>query len=160
MKARPRQQGFTLLEVLVAFVVLAVALGLLLGMLSRGLKQVGQAGSETEASLHAQSLLDALGTLEPIEPGVREGEFERGRYHWRLEVTQGEDPAPPPPPPPGGEPQEVAGLGAPVLYRVALQVEWGAGTPAQRLRFATLRLRSPPANAGAGAAAPVAGAVP
>ena len=95
MKAVPRgrQQGFTLLEVLVAFVVLAVALGLLLGMLSRGLKQVAQAGSETEASLHAQSLLDSLGTLEPVEPGVREGEFERGRYRWRLEVSAAEDEA-------------------------------------------------------------------
>ena len=154
---RGRQNGFTLLEVLVAFVILAVALGLLLGMLSRGLKQVAQAGNETEASLHAQSLLDALGTLEPIEPGVREGEFERGRYHWRLEVAESEDPAPPPPPP-DGEPQEVAGLGAPVLYRVALQVEWGAGAPAQRLRFATLRLRSPPANAGVGG--PATGVAP
>ena len=66
-----RQRGFSLLEVMVAFVVLAVALGLLLGMLSRGLKQVTQAGNETEASLHAQSLLDALGTLEPLQAGVR-----------------------------------------------------------------------------------------
>jgi prepilin-type N-terminal cleavage/methylation domain-containing protein len=45
-----RQRGFTLLEVMLAFVVLAVALGLLLGMLSRGLKQVTQSQAESRSS--------------------------------------------------------------------------------------------------------------
>ena len=152
-----RQQGFSLLEVMVAFVVLAAALGLLLGMLSRGLKQVTQAKGETEASLHAQSLLDGLGTLEPLEPGARDGEFEDGRYRWRLQVSPAEDPAPPPPPADGSPlPDAPATSGAPILYQVALDVEWGAGLPAQRLRFTTLRLRAPPAVV-SGAGAPAAG---
>jgi general secretion pathway protein I len=144
----PTQRGFTLLEVMLAFVVLAVALGLLLGMLSRGLKQVTQSQGETEAALHAQSLLDALGTLEPLQPGTRDGEFEHGRYRWRLQVAQAQDPAPPPPPQEGAAaPQPVATDGAPLLYRVLLDVEWGAAAPAQKLRFETLRLRAPPAGA-------------
>jgi general secretion pathway protein I len=157
---RRRSRGFTLLEVMVAFVILAVALGLLLGMLSRGLKQVTQAGNETEAALYAQSLLDAVGTLEAIEPGARAGEFDGGRYRWRLQVEEAPDPAPPPPPP-EGEPQPNPGLGAPVLYRVVLEVEWGARTPQQRLRYSTLRLRAP-ANpgAGAGVGAVASGAAP
>ena len=145
---RRRQEGFTLIEVMVAFVILAVALGLLLGILSRGLKQVTQAGNETEASLYAESLLDALGTLEPIEPGVRDGDFDKGRYQWRLQVNEAEDPAPPPPPP-EGQPQTTEGAGAPALYRIVLDVEWGARTPAQHLRFSTLRLRAPPRAGGA-----------
>jgi len=147
----PRQRGFTLLEVMLAFVVLAVALGLLLGMLSRGLKQVTQSQAETEAALHAQSLLDALGTIEPLEAGVREGSFEHGRYRWRLQVAPGADPAPSPPPEEGSPaPQPVAGSGAPLLYRVVLEVEWGAAAPAQKLRFDTLRLRAPPPDGSAG----------
>jgi general secretion pathway protein I len=149
---RAAQRGFTLLEVMVAFVILAVALGLLLGMLSRGLRQVAQSGNETEASLHAQSLLDALGTLEPIEPGTRDGQFDGGRYRWHLQVDAAPDPAPPPPPP-DGAPQPDPGAGAPVLYRAVLDVDWGARAPAQRLRFSTLRLRSPQGGEGAGALA-------
>jgi general secretion pathway protein I len=152
------QRGFTLLEVMLAFVVLAVALGLLLGMLSRGLKQVTQSQAETEAALHAQSLLDALGTLEPLQPGARDGEFEHGRYRWRLQVAQAQDPAPPPPPEEGAPaPQPVATDGAPLLYRVLLDVEWGAATPAQKLRFETLRLRAPPSDGAAEPAAADAG---
>lgn len=153
-----RESGFSLLEVMVAFVVLAVALGLLLGMLSRGLKQVTQAGNETEASLHAQSLLDALGTLEPLQAGVREGEFAGGRYHWRLDVAAAEDPAPPQLTEAELADQPVFGLGAPMLYRVALDVAWGAGTPAQQLHYVSLRLRAGPTD-GAAAGAP-AGAAP
>jgi len=148
-----RQRGFTLLEVMLAFVVLAVALGLLLGMLSRGLKQVTQSQAETEAALHAQSLLDVLGTLEPLEPGVRDGSFEQGRYRWRLQIARGADPAPPPPPEEDSPaPQPVVVAGAPLLYRVLLDVEWGAAAPAQKLRFDTLRLRAPPADGSAGEA--------
>jgi general secretion pathway protein I len=147
-------RGFTLLEVMLAFVVLAVALGLLLGMLSRGLKQVTQSQAETEAALYAQSLLDELGTLAPLQPGVRDGEFGNGRYRWRLQVAPARDPAPPPPPEEGAPtPQPVATDGAPVLYRVLLEVEWGAAAPAQKLRFETLRLRAPPADGSGGQAA-------
>ena len=141
-----RQAGFTLLEVMLAFVVLAVALGLLLGMLSRGLKQVTQSQAETEAALYAQSLLDAVGTLEPLQVGTRDGEFDHGRYRWRLQVLPAQDPAPPPPPEEGAPaPLPVATDGAPLLYRVLLEVEWGAAAPAQRLRFETLRVRAPAA---------------
>ncbi|MEO8162118.1 MAG: prepilin-type N-terminal cleavage/methylation domain-containing protein, partial [Arenimonas sp.] len=123
MRSRPvqRQRGFTLLEVMLAFVVLAVALGLLLGMLSRGLQQVTQAQGETEAALYAQSLLDTVGTLEAIEPGVRDGDFDHGRYRWRLQVTPSPDPAPAPLPADGAPlPQSATSANAPVLYRVAL----------------------------------------
>ena len=132
-------RGFTLLEVMLAFVLLAVALGLLLGMLSGGLKQVSEAGHATEATLHAESMLDALGTLEPIAPGHKEGTFADERYRWTLDIETADDPAP--------LATDVAAspplLGGPVLYRVALEVRWGQGRPRERLRFVTLRARTP-----------------
>jgi general secretion pathway protein I len=143
--ADARVRGFTLLEVMLAFVLLATAMGLLIAMLSNGLHQVRQAQSETEASLHAQSLLDQIGVLEAIVPGQSRGEFDQGRYRYELEITETSDPAPAP------ESTVAAGasttLGAPRIYRVALAVTWGAGQPAQRLNFVTLRARAPPANA-------------
>lgn len=149
-----------MLEVMIAFVVLAAALGLLLGMLSRGLKQVTQAQAESEASLHAQSLLDSFGTLERIEAGNSDGEFDDGRYRWRMQVAAVEDPAPAPPPADGPAPLEAAiELGAPVLFQLALEVEWGAATPAQRLRFTTLRLRAPPASESSAGEVTVTGGV-
>jgi general secretion pathway protein I len=156
-----RQRGFTLLEVMLAFVVLAVALGLLLGMLSRGLHQVTQSQGETEASLYAQSLLDTVGTLEPIAPGLSSGDFDHGRYRWRMQVVPAADPAPPPLPADGSPlPQPALTANAPILYRIALDVEWGAAQPAQQLHFDTLRLRSPPNADGAATPAEGEGAPP
>ena len=140
MNARAR--GFTLLEVLIAFVILSVAMGMLLSMLSRGLSQVGGARDETRVSLHAQSLLDTLGVLEPLQAEVREGEFDGGRYRYRLDVAEVEDPSPPPVLPPGAPPPEV--LAGPTLYQATLVVQWGEGAPRQQLRFVTLRARTPP----------------
>ena len=139
-----RQRGFTLLEVMLAFVLLAAALGLLLGMLSRGLRQVTQSQGESEATLYAQSLVDQMGALEPIHPGRSDGDFGGGRYHYQLEISEIPDPAATPPAPdstPAGNAQKP--IGAPVLYRIALEVSWGAAEPAQRLRFLTLRARTP-----------------
>lgn len=141
-----RSRGFTLLEVMLAFVILAAAMGLLVGMLSRGLGQVVQSQGETEATLHAQSLLEDIGVLEPIAAGAREGELDRGRYRYRLEITEVADPAP------AAETALAGGLAgnietttvnAPVFYRIGLLVSWGEGKPAQRLQFTTLRARAP-----------------
>ena len=142
MKRQAR--GFTLLEVMLAFALLAFAMGLLIGMLANGLHQVSRAESATEATLYAQSLLDPLGTLEPIAVGERNGYFQGNRYRWRLQVTPAQDPAPravvvtaPT--------SEV--LTPPVLYRIALDVSWGDGGRGQSLHFATLRVRAPPNGA-------------
>ena len=90
--ARGRQRGFTLLEVIVAFALLALALTLLLGSLSGAARQVRESADGSRATLHAQSLLAQLGTGEPLRPGVQEGGFEGDRYRWRLEVAPFADP--------------------------------------------------------------------
>ena len=134
-KARaPRaQSGYTLIEVIVAFALLALALTLLLGTLSGAARQVGWAGDAGRAALHAQSLLDQQGISEPIQPGERTGEFDDGRYRWTLGVSPWTDPALPP-----ASPQPVASSNR--LYRLHLAVVWGDGGPRQRLDLQTLRL--------------------
>lgn len=140
--------GFTLLEVMLAFALLAFAMSLLIGMLANGLHQVSRAEGATEATLHAQSLLDPVGTLEPIAAGSREGYFDGNRYHWRMQITPVGDPAPRTAPATPLTPAAGA-LAPPVLYRVVLDISWGDGQPAQTLHFVTLRARSTsPGNGG------------
>jgi general secretion pathway protein I len=136
-----RARGFTLLEVMLAFVILAVAMGLLLSMLSRGLGQVRQSQEETEATLHAQSLLDQLGVLEPIKAGESDGELGNGRYRYRLEIAETKDPVPAPPTTVVVDPN--AGLAEPKLFRVELAVSWGDRVRPRELHFVTLRARTP-----------------
>ena len=141
-----RQRGFSLLEVVVAFMLLAVAMGILLAILGGGLAQVRQAGQASEASLHAQSLLAEVGVLEPIRPGVSRGEFDEGRYRWTLAIEEVADPLPPVPTLEGLEPVESVGLqrpGEPVFFLLQLDVDWGEGERARSLRLSTLRARFP-----------------
>jgi general secretion pathway protein I len=142
-----RQRGFSLLEVILAFTLLAVALGILMAILGGGLTQVRGAADATVATLHAQSLLDEVGVLEPIEPGRRAGDFDDGRYRWEMEITEAEDPAPAGIPDPNAAPVETVGRqlpSAPLLYRVELVMAWGEGDLERRNSFVTLRARTPP----------------
>jgi general secretion pathway protein I len=135
-------RGFTLLEVLLAFALLSLAMGLLLGMLSNGLRQVGDAERESEASLHAQSLLDALGTLEPLAPGHRDGTFGDERFRWSLDIREIDDPAPVAAAGPASVTTPL--VGGPQVLRVELDVRWGEGDdPRRRLQLVTLRARQP-----------------
>lgn len=140
-----RARGFTLLEVMLAFVLLALAMGLLIGMLANGLHQVTRAENATEATLYAQSLLDPLGTLDPIAPGERSGYFAGERYRWQMQITPIADPAPRLPVL-ATPTTEV--LTPPVLYRITLDVSWATGQAGQTVHFTTLRARTPPAGTG------------
>lgn len=141
---RSHAGGFTLLEVMLAFVLLATAMGLLIAMLSNGLRQVRQAQDETDAALYAQSLLDQIGVLEAIVPVQREGEFDHGRYHYQLQISEARDPIPPRVLPNAPATPATVTIAAPKLFRIAVLVTWGAAQQTQRLQLVTLRARAAP----------------
>lgn len=140
MSAAARQRGYTLIEVIVAFALLAAALTLLLGSLSGAARQVRDSADAGRAALHAQSLLSQLGVGTPLEPGSDSGEFEQGRYRWTLEIARWNDPTQPP--------DAMLDPAAPKLLEIRLGVEWGGGGPRERLLLRTLRLVPPDAEAG------------
>ena len=142
-----RQRGFSLLEVILAFTLLAVALGILMAILGGGLTQVRGAADASVATLHAQSLLDEVGVLEAIEPGRRGGDFDDGRYRWEMDITEVEDPAPAGISDPNAAPVETVGRqlpSMPLLYRIQLDMAWGEDDLERRITFVTLRARTPP----------------
>lgn len=80
-----RQAGFTLIETLVAFAVLALILTILFGSLSQLLTGGRRAEILREALQLAQARLDGLGVVEPLVAGESAGHFENG-FNWRLRV--------------------------------------------------------------------------
>ncbi|MCD9027400.1 general secretion pathway protein GspI [Luteimonas sp. BDR2-5] len=140
-----------MIEVIVAFAVLGLALMLLLGTLSNGTRQVRWAADSGRAALHAQSLLDELGIELPLQPGQQDGSFEDGRYRWTLAIAPHVETGVDPDTLDGSSfaPLQPVDPFAPQLLEVALAVEWGEGGPRERLQLHTLRLRTTDAGAGA-----------
>jgi len=124
------QRGFTLLEVIVAFALLALALTLLLGSLSSASRQVRESADSSRATLHAQSLLAQLGAGEVLQPGRQEGGFDGDRYRWQLDVAPFADPL---------AARAQLDPGAPQLLDVRLVVRWGDAR-GQSMQWRTLRL--------------------
>lgn len=136
---RGGQGGYSLIEVIVAFALLALALTLLLGTLSGATRQVRWSGDAGRAVLHAQSLLDSVGIGEPLQAGRRDGEFDDGRYRWTLQVDPWTDPLA------TSSPRAPA---APQLFEVVLTVQWDDGGPRERLQLRSLRLAPADLQAG------------
>ncbi len=134
IRSRQASAGYTLIEIIVAFAILALGLTLLLGTLSGATRQVRAAGDAGRAALHAQSLLDEFGNLP--QPQQREGELDQGRYRWRLDVEPWQDPSPRQ----AASPVDPNGA---QLMHLRLQVAWGEGTPAERVEATSLRLVVP-----------------
>jgi general secretion pathway protein I len=128
------QRGYTLIEVVVAFALLAFAMTLLLGSLTNATKQVRSSSDFGRAALHAQSLLDQAGIGEALAVGRRDGEIDDGRYRWEINVTPFRDPA---------APRQPQILGAPQLLQLELTMRWGKGGPRETLRVQSLRLMTP-----------------
>lgn len=76
--------GFTLLEVLAAFVIAALALGALTQGAAGGLQSARVAGHYQEALSRAQSRLATLGAAPAL--GVQDGD-DGGGYRWRVSVV-------------------------------------------------------------------------
>lgn len=115
-----REQGFTLLEMLAALVVMAVCSSVLLvafGQSARSLQQVERSDRLSQA---ARSVLDDQG-VGPLLTGTRDGLLD-GDIHWTLVVNE-----------------LPAKTGQSRLMRLDLTVSEGR----RRAQFSTLRLINP-----------------
>jgi len=130
MNRASAQTGFTLLEVLVAFTILSLTLGVLLQLFGTGLRNAGVSEDYTRAVLHAESLLAAVGVEEPLEPGIRSGELE-APFAWQSTVT-----------PFVQEGLDIGRLEAAGItpYLVSVEVFWSRGQRTRSVVLETLRL--------------------
>jgi general secretion pathway protein I len=123
---RGRTDGFTLLEILVALVIFALAFGVLAQIIQTGLRQSAGARSITAATLLAQSELARVGVEVPLRAGPADGETETGmRWHTEVELIE--------------RPNENQSL---ATYQVQVTVTWGP-SPADQLTLTTLRTGLP-----------------
>lgn len=85
------QQGFTLLEVLVAFTIAASAVLAVLYSLSEGLWRLQRITDYAEAAMVAESRLAEVGVIYPIVSGERQGADENDVYQWTVNLERYSD---------------------------------------------------------------------
>lgn len=81
-----RRRGFSLIEALAAFAILALVMGQLLAGVSGGARNESRADFLMRASRQGMSQLEALGADGALAPGVFEGRYDDGLL-WRLTVV-------------------------------------------------------------------------
>ncbi len=86
-------RGFSILEILVAFTLLALAMGILMQIFSRGVNGAGLADQYAKATMMAESKLATVGIESVLQEGETTGKFDAS-FQWRLQVTPFVDPTP------------------------------------------------------------------
>lgn len=117
----PEADGFTLVEVLVAFAIAALGLAALMQVFATGLRSAATAENYARATMLAESRLASVGVEQPLAAGESSGDFEDG-YRWRVVIT----------------PYQEAEMDALVeVFQVNVTVSWGE--EAERARAVTLQ---------------------
>jgi general secretion pathway protein I len=139
-----REGGFTLIELVAAFVIFALGFGVLLQILSTCLHTTAQSADYTRAALWAQSLIDMQGVGESLQEGSSSGRFD-DKFGWRMNVAKIDPPEQPQTGgvTPGNQNQQgpqITTMGNTIdLYQVELIVSWGTFYMNHNARFVTLR---------------------
>ena len=134
MATRRRQAGFTLIEVVVAFVLLTLVLSTGFELFTTGMRRAINLEERAAALAIAQSRLAAAGGEQVLGEGSATGQTDDGKYRWTSTITRSEEGAADP-----NQPLHTA-YG---LYRIEVVVQWrGEDGRDHRFSLATLELGS------------------
>ena len=124
------QQGFSLLEILIAFSILALSLGILLKIFSGGVNTAVVAEEYTAAVQIAESLMAKTGVETRLQPGST-ADIENEKYHWQVTVSPFEF-----------NPDNVdLKTTTTLFFKVKVTVSWGEGDDNDRqVELTTLKL--------------------
>ena len=119
-----------MLEILIAFSILAISLGILLKIFSSGVNTAIVAEDYTAAVQIAESLMAKTGVETPLQPGQDSGQ-ENEKYHWLVEVSPFEFN------PENVDPTAITAM----LFKVKVVVNWGDDNADDRqVELSTLKL--------------------
>ncbi len=133
MSRRDRAAGFTLIETLVAFAIVALLLLPLLHSFSTGMVSTMRAGAVDAATLVAQSTIESL-TPDAQSAALTDFELQVGPYRVSVRISA------------------YAGDGVPdtknlpmLPYRISVTVSWPEGARTRSIALDAIRLGPPPA---------------
>lgn len=123
------RDGFTLIEVLVSVIILAMSLSVLMGIFSGGLKSKRMAQDYNIAVAQADNVLsDILLTSQSIEPGNVSGAFEN-KSRWTVNITQWD----------GLENIPEDSSGGKGLFKIAVTITWITGGKEKNYTLETIQ---------------------
>lgn len=129
-----RERGFTLIEVVVAFVLLSIVMATGFELFTTGIRRAADLEERSKALVVAQSRLAAASIEQQLKEGVASGQTDDGRYQWTVTIAKSTEGQPDP-----GQPIQTA-YG---LFRIDVAVKWrGADGRDHSLELATLELGS------------------
>ena len=137
-------RGFTLIEVLAAIALLAIAFAVGLGALGKSVQNAGRSAALDSAVERAQSLFSEEGLADPLKDETLSGKFDDG-MSWTLKIHALPRPAAAPDAETGAPLQRqgamMAQAGAIDLYQLDVAVQYGAG---RTLKLSTQRAQAAP----------------
>lgn len=116
-----RQHGLSLLELLVAFAILALSLGVLYRITGASVRS----SASVDATLRATELARSLLTLDAVPPGGWSQDGESAGYAWQITSAPFETP--------------ITAPAAPGLFEVLLTITWRDVHGPRSMQWRTLR---------------------
>jgi general secretion pathway protein I len=127
-----RSGGFTLLEVLLAFVLFALSFTAVLEIMSGTMRNTVRSREFSEVALISQSVMDQLGVDIPLEAGTTMI-GESGDYVWEVNIDVFEDLDG------NARTMELAELTGIELLQIDLVISWGEPPRERSNHFSTIR---------------------
>ena len=125
---RTVNRGMTLIEVLVAFVILSLAMGVIMQIFSGGMRNARLAEGYSRAVFLAESRLAAVGLEQPLVASEVSGQVNPD-LRWRVTINPFDD---------GGVAEQLV---MPVrLYQVRVRVSWSDEGRQRQIELGSLRL--------------------